>query len=156
MDSAKEKAYIFGSIFTLANKLQVLGDKFDENLTIKQWLLLAGIHKSENEMPTISKIAELIGNSRQNVKKMVLILEKKGFVKIQKDSQDARAQRVSLTEECREYLLQRERRELEFLEQLFEDFKPTEINDLVNGISKLDKNIIKMAGLYGYDYYEKE
>ena len=30
------KGYIFATIFTLANKLQVIGDRFDPNVTIKQ------------------------------------------------------------------------------------------------------------------------
>jgi DNA-binding MarR family transcriptional regulator len=147
MNDVKDKAYIFGSIFTLSNKLQVLGDKFDRNLTIKQWLLLAGIYKSRNEMPTISEVAGIIGNSRQNVKKMVLILEKEGFVTIENDSNDARVQKIRLTKKCLDYLLQREKRELEFLEQLFEGYQSIELKDLVNGISKLEKNIAKMARL---------
>jgi len=40
MNDIAEKAHILGSVFILANRLQVLGDKFDENLTVKQWLLL--------------------------------------------------------------------------------------------------------------------
>jgi len=154
MDHLKEKTYIFGSIFTLSNKLQSLGDKFDKNLTIKQWLLLAGIFKSDSDSPTISEVASLIGNSRQNVKKMVLILEKEGFVTLIKDSNDARILRISLTKKCRDYLLQREKKELKFLLQLFDGFSSNEIKALVNGISKLEKNIVQMARLYNHE--EKE
>ena len=39
METLKKKAYIFASIFALSNKLQVIGDKFDKELTVKQWLL---------------------------------------------------------------------------------------------------------------------
>lgn len=151
MDDLKEKAYIFGSIFTLSNKLQSLGDKFDKNLTVKQWLLLAGIFKSNSNSPTISEVADLIGNSRQNVKKMVLILEKRGFVMLQKDLKDARILRISLTEKCKEYLLKREKSETEYLEQLFEDFNSDEIKALADGISKLEKSIVKKERSYNYE-----
>ncbi|ASA25756.1 MarR family winged helix-turn-helix transcriptional regulator [Paenibacillus donghaensis] len=154
MNDIKDKGFIFGSIFTLSNKLQVLGDKFDRNLTVKQWLLLAGIYKSRNEMPTISEVAGIIGNSRQNVKKMVLILEKEGFVAIENDSNDARVQKIMLTKKCLDYMLQREKKELEFLEHLFEGFEPTELQEMVRSISKLEKNIIGMARLYHHE--EKE
>lgn len=154
MYDLKEKAYIFGTIFTLSNKLQSLGDKFDKNLTVKQWLLLAGIYKSESDSPTISEVAGLIGCSRQNVKKMVLILEKEGFVRLQKDSNDARILRISLTKKCRDYLMQREKRESEFLVQLFDGFNSNEVKALVNGILKLEKNIVRMERLY--DYEKKE
>ncbi|MFA5636708.1 MAG: MarR family transcriptional regulator, partial [Anaerovoracaceae bacterium] len=75
MDSLKDKAFIFGSIFTLSNRLQILGDRLDRNLTVKKWLLLAGIHNCRNSSPSISEVAIIIGNSRQNVKKMLVKLE---------------------------------------------------------------------------------
>lgn len=144
MDFEKEKAYIFGMIFTLSNRLQVLGDKFDRNLTIKQWLLLVAIFQSERDAPTISEVASLIGNSRQNIKKMALILERDGFITIQKDLQDARILRIRLTKKCVDYFKQREERELEFLEKLYDGFSSELIQGFANGISKLEENIYKM------------
>lgn len=32
MNELEQKAYIFGAIFALSNKLQVLGDTFDKNI----------------------------------------------------------------------------------------------------------------------------
>ncbi len=145
MNNDQAKAYIFGTIFTLANKLQILGDKFDSNLTVKQWLLLAGIHNSGNNAPTISSIAKIIGNSRQNVKKMILILENKGFVTIESDSKDARVQQIRLTKKCYDYFAKREERELDFLKQLFDGFHTTDIKNLANGIKKLENNIVTMG-----------
>ena len=66
MNELKKKAYIFGTIFTLSNKLQVLGDEFDENITTKQWLFIVGVSKFQDP-PTISEVANFIGYSRQNV-----------------------------------------------------------------------------------------
>lgn len=60
MNDLEQKAYIFGTIFTLSNKLQVLGDEFDKNITIKQWLFILGISQF-NEPPTISEVANFIG-----------------------------------------------------------------------------------------------
>jgi len=147
MENTKKKAFIFGSIFTLSNKLQIIGDRFDKRLTVKQWLLLAGIHNSQNKNPTISEVAVIVGNSRQNVKKMLLILEKSGFVTIETDSNDARVQKVKMTNKCLNYLRQRENRELEFLDQLFEGFESDEINELMQAILKLEKNILRLEGL---------
>jgi DNA-binding MarR family transcriptional regulator len=148
MDNLKEKAFVFASIFTLSNKLQVLGDKLDENMTTKQWLLLAGIANSGGNTPTISEVADLIGNSRQNVKKMALILEKAGFLKMEKDTNDARVLRISLTDKCLDYLKLREKKELEFLQQLFNGFDTNLIKGLEKGILKLGGNIIEMEKQY--------
>lgn len=38
MNELEQQANIFGTIFVLSNRLQVLGDAFDKNITIKQWL----------------------------------------------------------------------------------------------------------------------
>jgi len=152
MNDIKAKAHIFASIFTLANRLQILGDKFDRNLTIKQWLLLACIYKCESEAPTISEVAELTGSSRQNVKKMALILEREGFVHLQKDPNDARALRIGLTEKCRVYFKEREDRELDFLEKLYIGFDADLIMCLKKAISKLEENITELEK----EYYEED
>jgi DNA-binding MarR family transcriptional regulator len=141
MNNLEDKAYIFGTIFTLSNKLQILGDKLDAQLTLKQWLFLAGVLKCENEAPTLSAISARIGSSRQNVKKMALILEKQGFILMNKDDRDARMLRVSLTDSCIEYLKQREKTELEFIEEVFYGFEPQELSALSSAIKKLEKNV---------------
>lgn len=148
MNYIEEKTHIFGSIFILANRLQVLGDKFDGNLTIKQLLLLVGILKNSSDSPTISEVASFIGNSRQNAKKMALILQKKGFLNLEKDPNDARILRISLTDKCQNYFKLRENRELEFLEKLYDGFDASLIKSLDSGISKLETNIIEMEKQY--------
>jgi DNA-binding MarR family transcriptional regulator len=154
MDRIKEIAYIFGSVFTVSNRLQAIGDKFDRNLTVKQWLLLAAISKSGSEAPAITEIARLTGSSRQNVKKMITILEAGGYVTLQKDSSDARILRVTLSEKCADYLKKRDGREREFLGRLFDGFDDEEIGALAAGLSKLDKNITEMEKQYGNEEQE--
>jgi DNA-binding MarR family transcriptional regulator len=143
-----EKSFVFGSIFTLANRLQILGDKFDKNITIKQWLLLAGITTYTEYVPTLSEVAVLIGNSRQNVKKMALILEREGFLSFAKDSHDARILRLALTKKCTDYFIKREHTEQEFLDYLFRGLDPVLINGLYEGIIKLTGNIEEMENNY--------
>ncbi len=143
MDELAQKAYIFGTIFTLSNKLQVIGDKFDKNITIKQWLLLVSVSKYQ-EPPTISEVANYIGYSRQNAKRMAAALEKRGFVTITKDKNDARALRIALTPKCQEYFAGREQRELKFLKELFTGFDAELTADFYQGLSQLEKNIETM------------
>ena len=154
MQNIDEKSFIFGSIFTLANRLQILGDKFDKNITIKQWLLLAGISTYTEYAPTLSEVAILIGNSRQNVKKMALILEREGFLSLVKDSHDARILRLSLTKKCTDYFDNREHKEQVFLDTLFRGLDPVLMNGLYEGIIKLTNNIEEMENQYAKE--EKE
>jgi DNA-binding MarR family transcriptional regulator len=141
----EEKAYIFGMIFALSNKLQLVGDRMDEKLTVKQWLFLAGVVNCGQAAPTLSDIAACIGSSRQNVKKMALILEKQGFVSLQKDARDARALRVSLTDACWEHLKWREAMEVRFIEELFHNFDGQELTALGGALKKLEQNAKDMG-----------
>jgi DNA-binding MarR family transcriptional regulator len=140
MNELEQKAYIFGTIFTLSNRLQVLGDEFDRNITIKQWLFLTGISKFE-EPPTISEVASFIGYSRQNAKRIAAALEDGGYVRIVKDKFDARALRIELTPKCTGYFEKRNEREIEFIETLFNGFDAESTRCLCEGLRRLEKNI---------------
>ncbi|WP_019910258.1 MarR family transcriptional regulator [Paenibacillus sp. HW567] len=144
MDEKEQQAYILGAILTLANRLQVLGDKLDDRMTMKQWLLIAIILKSGSPAPTLSDVAEMIGSSRQNVKKMALILEKQGFVTLTKDSSDARMVRLQLTEKCMVYFAGRSAREDQFMEALFHSFDAGLTGGLYSGLTRLADNISRM------------
>jgi DNA-binding MarR family transcriptional regulator len=148
MDELAQKAFIFASIFTVSNKLQTLGDKLDPQITIKQWLLLAAIANSTVEAPSLSEISALIGTSRQNVKKMALLLEKQGFVNIRRDANDARVLRVAQTAKCVEHFKSRYNMELEFLEKLFRDVDADLLSRLYHGLIKLSNNISVMEEQY--------
>lgn len=138
------EAYIYGGIFALSNKLQLIGDKFDSNISTKQWFLIAIIVSFQNEAPTISMTAERMGTSRQNVKKMAKILEDRGFLTIVKDKEDARIQRLELTKYCTDYFEQRREREEKYMESLFADFDKEMLFGFFKGMKQLEKNIIVM------------
>lgn len=143
MTEAEQKAYLYGGIFSLANRLQLLGDKFDKNISVKQWFLIAVISKFE-KAPTLTQIAGIIGTSRQNVKKMAVILEKQGFLTIEKDKNNATTLRVCITLKCIEYFKEREEREGEYIDTLFKGFDETLTLGFFSGMCQLEKNIIEM------------
>lgn len=140
----KMEAELYGGIFALSNKLQLIGDKFDSNISTKQWFLIAVISSFQGEAPTISMTAERIGSSRQNVKKMAVILEKSGFLKIAKDEKDGRIQRLELTEYCMDYFKKRHDSEQKYLERLFTDFDEELLIGFFRGMKQLEKNILWM------------
>lgn len=140
MNELEKKAYIFGTIFTLANKLQVIGDQFDKNITTKQWLFILGVSVFK-DAPMISELANYLGYSRQNAKRIASDLTKSGLVSLCCDSLDARALRIQLTPKCREYFEKRDKSEIEFLEKLFTGFDSESTDHLFDGIVKLEKNV---------------
>lgn len=144
MTQIPEREYIFASIFALANRVQKLGDKLEDYVTIKQWMLIAVISKSEGQALTISEAAEIIGSSHQNIKKMAMILEKQGFLTLTKHPQDRRAVVISITDYCRSYFEERGDAEEAFLSTLFQGIDKKTMTNLFNGILQLQANIEQM------------
>lgn len=146
MDDIDKQKYIFGSIFLLANRLQVIGDQYlgRDEITTKQWFLNVMISQFGDNPPTLSEVAELMGSSRQNVKQLALKLEEKGFLNIQKDNQDARALRLKLTDKSREFWDKRQEQDDEYIEGLFKDLSPEEIDVLCRCFGKLFDKIEKI------------
>lgn len=143
MSELEKQAFIFGTIFVLANKLQILGDAFDENITIKQWLFLTSVAQFKAP-PTLSEAADYIGYSRQNAKRLAVALAQNGFVIISKDQNDARAMRITLTPKSQKYFKDREEREEAFIQELFEGFDTNLTNGLYQGLYCLEQNIKRM------------
>jgi DNA-binding MarR family transcriptional regulator len=75
---------------------------------------------------------------------MATILEKKGFVALERDKSDARILRVSLTDKCTDYLAKRSKLENQFIERLFLEIDEEIINKTSIGISALLNNVIEM------------
>lgn len=65
------------------------------------------------------EIAKVIGTSRQNVRKMISILENKGMVKLQPSKTDQRAVYVTLTQKCLDYFTSKENAGNMLLDTLF-------------------------------------
>lgn len=138
------EAHIYGGIFALSNKLQLIGDKLDSNISTKQWFLIAIIVSFQDEAPTISMTAERMGTSRQNIKKMANILEQRGFLVIVRDKEDGRIQRLELTEYCIDYFDQRREREEKYMESLFADFDKEMLFVFFRGMKQFERNINRM------------
>lgn len=147
MDIADKQKFIFGNLFLLANKLQVIGDQYlgKEGMTTKQWFLTVMISQFGDTPPTLSEVAELMGSSRQNVKQLALKLEEKELLKIEKDEKDARALRLSLTEKSKLFWEKRQNQDDQFVRELFTDFSNAEIDSVYNSFNKLADNIEKIG-----------
>lgn len=147
MDILDKQKFIFGSLFLIANKLQVVGDQYlgKDDMTVKQWFLTVMVAQFGDHSPTLSEVAELMGSSRQNVKQLALKLEEKDFLKLEKDEQDARALRLKLTEKCRVFWEKRQNQDDQFIRELFKDFKEEEIDIMCNSFNKLIGKIEEIA-----------
>lgn len=144
MENLTQRQYIFGALFVFANKLQLIGDRLDPNITMKQWLLVAVLSQFGEKAPTISELAAFMGCSRQNVKKLTGRLSEKGLLQLQKDQKDSRQTRLRLTGACKDYFAARAGREEEWLSQVFSGIGQAQMDGLYQGMKQLEQNIGRM------------
>ena len=139
-----DTAFIYGAIHLLANRMQAIGDKIDPDISTKQWFVLAVVTKYGETPPNIGDVANALGTSRQNIKKIAAILERHGFLRLERKKDDKRTIQLFLTEQCRTYLKGREQQENEYLEKIFSGFTHEALAGLRKGLNKLIVNMEKI------------
>ena len=133
---------IFANIFILQNKLQTIFDKGNTNITLKQFMLLTMIKQSGQKL-TFTKLGQLLGCSRQNIKKLAALLEQKGFITITQNPNDTRAATITPTSIMKDYFIEIEDYHKQILTLLFEDYTDEEIKRFFQTLTKLHGGIEK-------------
>ena len=73
--------FLIGLLSAFENRFQAVADSFFKEITWKQFFAIICINLCR-ESPTINELSEVMGSSHQNVKQILLKLEKKGFVEM--------------------------------------------------------------------------
>ena len=94
---SQQEAYIIRCFSLLANQIAIQGDTVLSDITYRQWFLLTVIAKMSAKEKHVQEIADRMGTSRQNVKKMLETRETNGYVKMEPSAKDKRALSVKLT-----------------------------------------------------------
>ncbi|KRN06650.1 hypothetical protein FD15_GL000200 [Liquorilactobacillus sucicola DSM 21376 = JCM 15457] len=127
---------IFASIFILQNRLQIIFDNNSEMLTLKQFMLLTMI-KHTDKNTTLTHLGKLLGSSRQNIKKLAISLEKKGFITIKQEVGNKRNTALALTEKAKKYSTAVAELHTAKLNEIFSDYTQEEIHLFYKMITKL-------------------
>ena len=139
------REYLFGSIFLLANRLQTLGDGYLEEVTLKQWLLLIMIHVMDRDQPSVTEVADFMGGTRQNVRKMLEVLEGKSFVTLSANSLDRRTLSVALTPKTEQLFVRFQAKGDAFLDRLFDGIPPEDLEATRRTVEALFENMEGMG-----------
>lgn len=132
---AQRKA-IFSTLFIAGNRLQTLFDHVIPQVTLKQFMLLSILHQAKGPL-TLTQLGNLLGCSRQNIKKLAKILSKKGFITIEPSQQDARALVIAPTDKVDAFFHHDFLKYQEDLNVLFQEYSKEEIETLFLLLSKL-------------------
>ncbi|MGO2939288.1 MAG: hypothetical protein ACTIDA_01840 [Pseudolactococcus laudensis] len=79
---------VFASIFILVNRMQKAGNLLQEEVTMKQYMLITLLQAS-SEPSNLSELAVKLGCSRQNIKKLAQSLAKNDYVQFHTGKQNA-------------------------------------------------------------------
>ena len=137
---------LFGLLFALQNRLQAVGDTFYDEITCKQFFLMACTNLFQGEAPTVQDLAQVMGSSHQNVKQILNKLEQKGFVSVEPDAADRRKLRISLTEYAAVTGEKYRVKEEEFMTGLFDGVTEEEAKQAFLVLSKMEANLMKLRG----------
>ncbi len=131
-----QRSAIFSTLFIAGNKLQTLFDNYIPEVSLKQFMLLSIVRQSKEPL-TFTQLGNLLGCSRQNIKKLANVLMKKGFITIQQSPHDTRAMCICPTEKADAFYVNDFAEYQEDLNYLFEVYTDKEVETLFILLSQL-------------------
>ena len=142
--SGVESSYfLIGLLSAFENRFQAMADNAIKVISWKQFFAVICINMCK-EKPTVKELAEIMGSSHQNVKQILLKLEKKGFVQITTDEKDKRKQRIELTDYCREFCAKNEGMTDLVIGKMFEGVSPEQLQVTIQTIMQIEDNLKKI------------
>ena len=132
--------YLLGIISAFENRFQALADSQMKDISWKQFFAIICINMCK-EPPTLKELSDILGSSHQNVKQILLKLEKKSFIQFQTDDADKRKQRIVLTDYCREFCERNDEMSKSIMEKMFDGVTEKEVATTIQTIIKIEKNL---------------
>ena len=132
--------FLLGLLSTFDNRYQVAADTFFKEITWKQFFAIICINICK-EAPTINDLSDVMGSSHQNVKQILIKLEKKDYIKMVTDEKDKRKQRIFLTDKCREFCAKNDPQSQKIVDCIFKGIDENSLLITIQTIMKMDKNL---------------
>lgn len=137
------QAFLLGLLSAFDNRFQASADNFMKEITWKQFFAIICI-KLCKEAPTLNDLADVMGSSHQNVKQILLKLERKGFVSMTPDQKDRRKQRIVLTDRCREFCEKNDAPSQSIIGRIFEGIDEEQLRVTIETIMDMERNVSKL------------
>jgi DNA-binding MarR family transcriptional regulator len=131
---------LIGHINEFNNRFQAAGDTLLDEVSWKQVFTLRCVALFD-QPPTIKELGEFTGSSHQNIKQILLKLEKAGFVALEQDEKDRRKLRVILTEKASKLYESNTGLRDQYISKLFEGITGKDIGIAIGLFRKLDENL---------------
>lgn len=140
------QAFLLGLLSAFDNRYQAAADAFFKEITWKQFFAVICINLCK-EPPTLNELSDVMGSSHQNVKQILLKLEKKGFVDFVADEKDRRKQRIHVTDACREFLEKNDNNGQQsqyIIGRIFDGVDEASLNATIQTVMKMERNLSEL------------
>jgi DNA-binding MarR family transcriptional regulator len=141
------KYMVYGRIFAVSNRIQTFGDEQRKDITMKQHFMMIVLELFGEKPPTLSELADAVGCSYQNIKRMATSLEKNNYVSIVEDDKDKRKRHIIMTEKFRKMGESERKNTQAFMEGLYSGINDEELGYVANILKKMENNIMRMGGV---------
>lgn len=132
--------FLLGLLSAFENRFQAIADNTMKEISWKQFFSVICINLCKTP-PTVKELAEIMGSSHQNVKQLLLKLEKKGFVTLTVDENDKRKQRIELTDYCREFCEKNDEMSMALMKKMFEGVSEEQLQVTIQTIIQIEDNL---------------
>ena len=140
------QAFLLGLLSAFDNRYQAAADAFFKEITWKQFFAVICINLCK-EPPTLNELSDVMGSSHQNVKQILLKLEKKGFVEFVADEKDRRKQRIHVTDACRDFLEKNDNNGQQsqyIIGRIFEGVDEASLNATIQTVMRMERNLSEL------------
>lgn len=136
--------FLLGLLSAFENRFQAVADSTMKEISWKQFFAIICINLCKDS-PTVKELAEIMGSSHQNVKQILLKLEKKGFVSITVDEKDKRKQRIYLTDYCREFCSKNDEMTTNIMKKMFAGVAEEQLQVTIQTIIQIEDNLKEIS-----------
>ena len=140
------QAFLLGLLSAFDNRYQAAADAFFKEITWKQFFAIICVNLCK-EAPTINELSDVMGSSHQNVKQILLKLEKKGFIAMKPDEKDKRKQRIIVTDAARTFLEDNDNNGQQsqyIIGQIFNGISDKNLMTTIQTIMKMERNLSEL------------
>ena len=142
-DGIPSSYYLLGLLSAFENRFQAMADSAMKEISWKQFFAVICINLCK-EPPTLKELSEVLGSSHQNVKQILLKLEKKGFVEFRSDDDDKRKQRIFLTKQCQEFCEKNNDMSIKIMDKMFSGISEKDLKTTISTITRIEKNLTEV------------
>ena len=135
--------FLLGLLSAFDNRFQAMADSMMKEISWKQFFAIICINLCKDK-PTVKELAEIMGSSHQNVKQILLKLEKKDFVSITADENDKRKQRIEITDHCIDFCNKNDEITSGIMKRMFDGIPEHQLLATIQTIIQIEDNLKKI------------